>query len=50
MKQGKKPTKRHIIAMVKTGLNPDHWLVTKSLPNEVCLVHRESGAERVIPA
>jgi len=48
MKQGKKPTKRHIIAMTKSGLNADQWLVTKSLSDTIHIVHRESGEEKVI--
>jgi hypothetical protein len=50
MKNGKVPNKKHKIAMSWARLDPDDWLVTKSLPNEYHLVHRKTGQTKVIPA
>jgi hypothetical protein len=50
MKNGKKPTRRQKEAIRYVQLNPDNWLVVKSLPNELHIMHRETGSIRVIPA
>lgn len=50
MKNGKKPTKKQKEAIKTAKLNPDNWLVVKNLPNELHIVHRTSGKQRVIPA
>ncbi|WP_240421625.1 DUF6906 family protein [Paenibacillus periandrae] len=48
MKNGKRPTKRQKIAIAAAKLNPDNWLVTKSMPEKLSLVHRNSGKQRSI--
>jgi hypothetical protein len=50
MKNGKKPTKKQKEAIKKARLNPDNWLVVKNLTNELHIVHRTSGKQKVIPA
>ncbi|WP_412761269.1 DUF6906 family protein [Parageobacillus thermoglucosidasius] len=50
MKNGKKPTKRQKEIIKQARLNPDNWLVVKNLPDELHIVHRETGRQRVIPA
>ncbi len=47
--KGKRPTRRQKMAIKKCGLNPNNWLVTKNLPLELHLVHREIGTTRKIP-
>lgn len=49
MKSGKRPTRRQMAAIKWCGLNPDNWLVVKNLPDELHIVHRETGRLRVIP-
>ena len=34
--------------MVKAGLNPNNWLVTKKLHDKLHIVHRYSGNERIL--
>ena len=48
MKNGKRPHKKHKIAIKNAGMNPSNWLVTKNLPSEIHIVHKLSGNERVI--
>ncbi|MBN6186343.1 hypothetical protein JQN58_05000 [Aneurinibacillus sp. BA2021] len=50
MKQGKRPTKQQKIAMQLEELNPKDWLVTKSLPDKLHIVHKETNQQLVIPA
>ncbi|MED0759001.1 hypothetical protein P4S93_09795 [Aneurinibacillus thermoaerophilus] len=50
MKNGKRPTRKQKQAIQCARLNPANWLVTKSLPDKLFIVHRESGRERIIPA
>jgi hypothetical protein len=50
MKNGKRPTRKQKEAIKNARLNPDNWLVVKSLPDELHIVHRETGRQRVIPA
>lgn len=48
MKQGKNPTLKQKLAIKYAGLNPENWLVTKSLRNELKIVHRFTGTQRSI--
>jgi len=48
MKHGKNPTAKQKAAMKKYRLNPDNWLVTKSLLTELHIVSRETGRARVL--
>lgn len=50
MKNGKRPSKKQKIAIQEVKLNPDNWLVVKSLADELHIVHRLSSKVRVIPA
>ncbi|WP_408863360.1 DUF6906 family protein (plasmid) [Aneurinibacillus thermoaerophilus] len=50
LKNGKNPKRKQKLAISKACLNPDNWLITKSLPNELHIVHRETGTKRIIPA
>jgi hypothetical protein len=49
MKQGLKPTKRQKLAIKSAGLNYNNWLVFKNHDGMLHLVHRETGAKRVVP-
>ncbi|WP_425387693.1 DUF6906 family protein [Aneurinibacillus terranovensis] len=49
MKAGKRPTRKQKQAIQFARLNPANWLVTKSLPDKLHLVHRETGRERKLP-
>ncbi|MED0673165.1 hypothetical protein P4S95_23605 [Aneurinibacillus aneurinilyticus] len=49
MKNGKRPTRKQKLAMEAVRLNPENWLVTKNLPGELHLVHRETNRERKLP-
>ncbi|MCP1355437.1 DUF6906 family protein [Aneurinibacillus migulanus] len=49
MKNGKRPTRKQKLAMKAVRLNPENWLVTKNLPGELHLVHRETNRERKLP-
>lgn len=48
MKAGKRPTLRQKIAIKWAGLNPNNWLVFKNLPDELHIVHRQTGRTKVI--
>jgi hypothetical protein len=52
MKMGKskamKPTRAQKIWIEKAGLEPRDWLVRIDAPHSLALVHRSSGASRVI--
>ncbi|MEF3309296.1 hypothetical protein PV433_10305 [Paenibacillus sp. GYB004] len=49
MKQGKRPTRREMKVLAANGSNPENWLITKRLPGALHLVHRHTGAIKVIP-
>ncbi|MBF7147063.1 DUF6906 family protein [Bacillus toyonensis] len=49
MKNGKKPNKREKIHIQSFSLNPEHWLIFKKVNKELHLVHRFTGATRMIP-
>lgn len=48
MKHGKKPTRRQKQDIASVRLNPDNWLVCKDTPEELVLVHKISGKNKVI--
>jgi hypothetical protein len=48
MKQGKRPTRKQKLIIAAKGLNPYNWLVTKALPGELHLEHRDTGRGRVL--
>jgi len=48
MKHGKRPTRKQKLTLSKAGLNPDNWLIEKSLPGVLYLVHRMTGNGRVL--
>ncbi|WLR53356.1 hypothetical protein LC040_12335 [Bacillus tianshenii] len=48
LKQGKKPTRRQKELIANAGYNFNNWLVVKSLPNELQVVHRSTGTNRSI--
>lgn len=48
MKNGKRPTKKQKMQIIDAGWNPDNWLVTKNLPDQLHLVHRNTNKEKVI--
>lgn len=48
MKHGKRPSVKQKQIINHTGLNPIDWLVIKSLPNELHIVHRETNQKRII--
>lgn len=48
MKNPKRPTREQKKQMIQVGLNPNHWLVFKNLPEELHLVHRETNTTRVL--
>ncbi|WP_172455686.1 hypothetical protein [Paenibacillus sp. BIHB 4019] len=50
MKNGKNPTRRQKQAIANVKLTPENWLVFKSEPHQLHIVHRVSGKPRVIPA
>ncbi|MET3508439.1 DUF6906 family protein [Halalkalibacter oceani] len=49
MKQGKRPTRKLQEVFNSVGLNPDNWLVTNALSDELHLVHRFTFSIRVVP-
>ncbi|MDO3374552.1 hypothetical protein QJ529_17955 [Bacillus paranthracis] len=49
MKNGKKPNKREKIHIQSHDLNPQDWLIYKKVNQELHLVHRFTGATRIIP-
>lgn len=48
MKHGLKPTRKQMALIKKRGLNQNNWLITKNLPDELHIMHRETRDERVI--
>lgn len=48
MKNGKKPTLKQLKIVTANVATPGDWLVTKSLPDELHLVHRYSGTTKII--
>lgn len=48
MKNPKRPTRKQKQLLARRRLNPDEWLVTKTPPGELHLVHRYTGRERVL--
>ncbi|MGA4718837.1 DUF6906 family protein [Fictibacillus nanhaiensis] len=48
MKNGKRPNRSQKDIIKFNGLNPDNWLITKNLPEEMHLVHRETGSKKII--
>jgi hypothetical protein len=50
MKRGRKPTVKQKKAIKWAGLEPEQWLISKNLPNELHLIHRETGTPKVIPS
>lgn len=43
MKHGKKLTRVQRIFIQDIGLNPNHWLIIKNLPDKLVLLHKERG-------
>lgn len=50
LKNGKRPTRRQMIAIKSAGFDPDDWLVTKQPGNELHIVSRKGKSQMVIPA
>ncbi|MGC4375895.1 hypothetical protein WD019_02985 [Fictibacillus sp. Mic-4] len=50
MKNGKNPTRKQKALIKEMGLNPENWLVSKSLHNQLLLIHRWTGAKRTLQA
>lgn len=48
MKQGKKPTRYQKQSIAYYKLNPNNWLVYKKEPEQLHIVHRETGTTRKI--
>ncbi|WP_376701120.1 DUF6906 family protein [Listeria booriae] len=48
MKHGIRPTKKESEVIKIHKLRPSNWLIFKNLPDELHLVHRDSGNTRVI--
>ncbi|ALS27165.1 hypothetical protein IJ21_17640 [Paenibacillus sp. 32O-W] len=48
--QGKRPTLKQKKTLKALNLNPDNWLIAKAPPGELHLIHRYTGAKRIIPA
>lgn len=48
MKHGKKPTVEQRKLLEKEGLAWQDWLIVKSLPHSMIVVHRERGETRVV--
>jgi hypothetical protein len=48
MKHGKRPTRRQLSQIEAAGLNVENWLVAKSLPTQLHLVHRNTGTTKII--
>lgn len=48
MKQGKRPTRKQKLIIEAANYNPDDWLVTKNLPGELHLEHRDTGQGKVL--
>lgn len=48
MANGRRPTRRQKETIKKFRLNSDNWLVQKSPPGELHLIHRFTSSKRVI--
>lgn len=48
MKKGKCPNRRQKLLLAKRKLNPDNWLVCKTLPNQLYIKHKVSGAIKIV--
>ncbi len=48
MKHAKRLTRAHKILLTKYRLNPDNWLYARETPDRLVLVHRHTGAVRVM--
>ncbi|MFB9273416.1 DUF6906 family protein [Cohnella cellulosilytica] len=48
MKHGKRPTRRQSLQIKAAGFNADNWLVAKSLPTELHLIHRYTSDTKII--
>ncbi|MFD2116374.1 DUF6906 family protein [Paenibacillus yanchengensis] len=48
MKKGKRPTRRQKQLIHMAGLNAENWLVVKSLPTHLHLVHRYTTTTKII--
>ncbi|WP_373863961.1 DUF6906 family protein [Paenibacillus agaridevorans] len=48
MKNGKRPTRRQLSQIKAADLNVESWLVAKSLPTQLHLVHRYTGTAKII--
>jgi hypothetical protein len=48
MKNDKRPNRSQKEAIKFSGLNPENWLITKNLPGEMHVVHRETGTKRIL--
>lgn len=48
MARGKKPTRKQKELIKKNRLNTDNWLVIKSPPGELHIIHRYTSTKRVI--
>ncbi|MGI2294143.1 DUF6906 family protein [Paenibacillus sp. GXUN7292] len=48
MKHGKRPNRRQKQIIHKAGLNAENWLVTKSLPTHLHLIHRYGSDTKII--
>lgn len=48
MARGKKPTRKQKELIKKNRLNTDNWLVVKSPPGELHIIHRLTSSKRVI--
>ncbi|WP_445659473.1 DUF6906 family protein [Aeribacillus sp. FSL K6-1121] len=49
MKNGKRPTRKEKMTMLKYHLNPNNWLVSKRNGDMLTLVHRYTSSVRQIP-
>lgn len=45
---GKRPTRREKVLLIKYGMNHENWLVEKRPPGELHLQHRHTGQEKVL--
>lgn len=48
MANGRKPTRRQKEVIRKYRLNCDNWLVQKSPPGELHLIHRLTSSKRIV--
>lgn len=42
-KHGKKPTRQQKKMISENGKNPQNWLVERETPQELVIIHRETG-------